>query len=65
MWAERAAAFAAKVKDFSEYLASLGLIGNLGEIEARVTYQDACHLAHAQRIKKQPRQSRKPYQVCN
>jgi glycolate oxidase iron-sulfur subunit len=55
-WAERAATFAAKVKDFSEYLAGLGLTGNLGAIEARVTYQDACHLAHAQRIKKQPRQ---------
>ncbi len=27
----------------------------MGRIEARVTYQDACHLAHAQRITKQPR----------
>jgi glycolate oxidase iron-sulfur subunit len=24
-------------------------------VKLRVTYQDACHLAHAQRIKKQPR----------
>ena len=26
------------------------------EVRARVTYQDACHLVHAQRIRKQPRQ---------
>jgi glycolate oxidase iron-sulfur subunit len=55
-WADRAAAFAAKVKDVSEFLAGLGLVGKLGRIDARVTYQDACHLAHAQRITKQPRQ---------
>ncbi|HET8628311.1 MAG TPA: heterodisulfide reductase-related iron-sulfur binding cluster [Thermomicrobiales bacterium] len=55
-WADRAAAFAAKVKDVSEFLAGLGLVGELGRIEARVTYQDACHLAHAQRITKPPRQ---------
>jgi glycolate oxidase iron-sulfur subunit len=55
-WAERGAAVAAKVKDFSEYLAGLGLVGELGEIRARVTYQDACHLAHAQRITRQPRE---------
>lgn len=54
-WADRAAKFSAKVKDITEYLAKLGLVGKLGRIEARVTYQDACHLAHAQRITKQPR----------
>lgn len=55
-WAARAAAFAAKVRDISEFLVGLGLVGELGEIKARVTYQDACHLAHAQRITKQPRE---------
>ncbi len=54
-WADRAVAFSAKVKDISEYLAKLGLVGDLGELPVRVTYQDACHLAHAQRITKQPR----------
>lgn len=54
-WADRAAAFAAKVKDVSEYLAELGLVAPLGELKVRVTYQDACHLAHAQRITRQPR----------
>ncbi len=55
-WADRAAAFAAKVKDISEFLGGLGLVGELGRIAARVTYQDACHLAHGQRITKQPRE---------
>lgn len=54
-WAERAAAFSARVRDFSEYLAELGLAASPGALPARVTYQDACHLAHAQRITKQPR----------
>lgn len=54
-WAERARNFSAKVKDFSEFLAGVGLAGAPGALPARVTYQDACHLAHAQRITKQPR----------
>ena len=50
-WADRAAAFSARVKDASE------LLGEWpgGRFEAAVTYQDACHLAHAQRIREQPR----------
>jgi glycolate oxidase iron-sulfur subunit len=54
-WAVRAAAVAAKVRDVSEYLASLPLPDRLGRLEMRATYQDACHLAHAQRIREQPR----------
>ena len=44
-----------KVKDLTEWLAEVGLPGPEGESKLRITYQDACHLAHAQRIKKQPR----------
>jgi glycolate dehydrogenase iron-sulfur subunit len=44
-----------KVKDLSEWLAEIGLPEPAREVKMRVTYQDACHLAHAQRIKKQPR----------
>ena len=51
-WAERATAFAARVKDASELLAGLPA----GRFEGAVTYQDACHLAHAQRIREQPRE---------
>lgn len=54
-WASRAASFSGKVRDFSEFLAELGLIGTLAPLPARVTYQDACHLAHAQRVSAQPR----------
>ena len=44
-----------RVKDLSEWLAEVGLPEPKHELKTRVTYQDACHLAHAQRIKKQPR----------
>ena len=54
-YAERARAFVAKVRDVSEYLVELSLEGRLGEIKKRVTYQESCHLAHAQRIREQPR----------
>jgi len=50
----RARAFSARVRDVTEYLAELG-----AEVPARfdatVAYQDPCHLAHAQRIREQPR----------
>jgi glycolate oxidase iron-sulfur subunit len=44
-----------KVKDLTEWLAEVGLPAPRREVNTRVTYQDACHLAHAQRIRKQPR----------
>jgi glycolate oxidase iron-sulfur subunit len=44
-----------RVKDISEWLAEVGLPAPKHDVRLRVTYQDACHLAHAQRIKKQPR----------
>jgi len=47
--------FAAKTKDVNEFLDELGLIGPRGEIRATATYHDACHLAHAQRVREQPR----------
>ncbi len=44
-----------RVKDLTEWLAEVGLPEPKREVKMHVTYQDACHLAHAQRIKKQPR----------
>ncbi len=55
-WAERARALAARVRDVTEYIASLEVPAPLGRLEARVTYQDPCHLAHAQGIRRQPRE---------
>ncbi len=44
-----------RVKDITEWLAEIGLPEPARPTKLRVTYQDACHLAHAQRIRKQPR----------
>jgi glycolate oxidase iron-sulfur subunit len=44
-----------RVKDLTEWLVEVGLPPAEREVKTRVTYQDACHLAHAQRIRKQPR----------
>ena len=44
-----------RVKDLTEWLAEVGLPPAQHDVKMRVTYQDACHLAHAQRIRKQPR----------
>ncbi len=52
---ERARAFAAKVRDVNEFLAGLEPIAERHPVEARVAYHDACHLAHAQGIRAQPR----------
>jgi glycolate oxidase iron-sulfur subunit len=55
-WENRAIAFSASVRDVSEYLDEIGLPAELlGPVERTVTYQDACHLAHAQRITAAPR----------
>jgi glycolate oxidase iron-sulfur subunit len=54
-WRDRAHAFSAKVRDITEYLDAIGLGPGLGPLPAIVTYQDPCHLAHAQRITAAPR----------
>lgn len=55
-WAARAEAFSAKVRDVHEFLASIPLnTRDLRPLPLRVTYQEPCHLAHAQRITAQPR----------
>jgi glycolate oxidase iron-sulfur subunit len=48
-------AFAAKVRDISEFLIELGAVPPTGELLIRATYHDACHLCHAQKIRSQPR----------
>jgi len=54
-WAERARAIAAKVKDVSELLAAQPAVAERHPVRLRVAYHDACHLAHAQRIRAEPR----------
>jgi glycolate oxidase iron-sulfur subunit len=52
---DKARQFRAKMKDITEFLADLELNRNLGPIDATVTYQDSCHLAHGQKIREAPR----------
>jgi glycolate oxidase iron-sulfur subunit len=55
-WAERAAAFAAKVRDVTELLDEHGPVAPRHPLEVSVVYHDACHLAHAQGVRRQPRE---------
>jgi len=52
---ERAKAFSARFKDVTEFLAAIDFNRDFGTVKARATYQDPCHLGHAQRILKAPR----------
>lgn len=52
---DRAARFSERVKDISEYLAGLDFKTPRNALPLTVAYQDACHLAHAQRITSAPR----------
>jgi glycolate oxidase iron-sulfur subunit len=54
-WAERAAAFSARVRDVHEVLAELEPRAQRHPFRARVAYHDACHLGHAQKVRNQPR----------
>ena len=51
---EEAERFAGLVKDISEVLVDADL--PLGELRETVTYHDACHLAHGQKVRAQPRE---------
>jgi len=54
-WAERARRFAGRVSDISEFLAREPLRGPLRPLARTVTYHDPCHVAHGQKIRKEPR----------
>jgi glycolate oxidase iron-sulfur subunit len=55
-WAERARSFSSKVRDIAELLAEAGSRAERHPVPLRVAYHDACHLAHAQAVRAQPRQ---------
>lgn len=55
-WAQRAEAFVAKVRDILEFLAEYEPQAARKPIGlSRIVYHDACHLAHAQGVRAQPR----------
>ena len=54
-WSERAREFSARVREVTELLAEYEPVAPRTPIEMRVAYHDACHLAHAQAVREQPR----------
>lgn len=52
---EKAERLVAKMKDVAEFLGSISLRAPTREVRAKVTYHDACHLAHGQGVREQPR----------
>lgn len=55
-WAPRARAFASKVRDVTEILAQLPARAERHALPVRVAYHDACHLAHGQGVRREPRE---------
>nr|WP_243638244.1 glycolate oxidase subunit GlcF [Rubrobacter taiwanensis] len=55
-YAERAKEFSARVRDASEFLNELGPAAERHPLPVVAAYHDACHLAHAQGIRRQPRE---------
>lgn len=54
-YADRAKIFSSRVRDVTEFLAGRDLYKPAHRVDRVVTYQEPCHLAHAQRITAQPR----------
>jgi glycolate oxidase iron-sulfur subunit len=55
-WEGRAEAFSAKVRDVTELLAEHEPVAPRHPLPMSIAYHDACHLAHAQRVRAQPRE---------
>jgi len=54
-WAERAKSFSDKVRDVSKLLAESEPVATRHPVRLKVAYHDACHLAHAQQVRSEPR----------
>ncbi len=54
-WRTRAERFSSRVRDITEVLDAMQLDSHIGRIDAVVTYQEPCHLVHAQRVSAAPR----------
>ncbi len=55
VWRARAQRFSDRVRDVTEVLDAVELDPRLGRVDAAVTYQEPCHLVHAQRVSGAPR----------
>ena len=54
-YSERAKDFSKRVKDITEFLTETNIPLNMKSLAESITYHDACHLAHTQKITEQPR----------
>lgn len=54
-YAHKAEQFAAKVTDVSKHLYDHEFVIPRGKVSKRITYHDACHLAHGQKVWDEPR----------
>jgi glycolate oxidase iron-sulfur subunit len=54
-WAERAEKFSEKVRDVSQLLTECDPVATRHPVPLKVAYHDACHLAHAQKVRSEPR----------
>ncbi|MFN2504772.1 MAG: (Fe-S)-binding protein [Acidimicrobiales bacterium] len=55
-WAERGKRFSEKVRDVSQLLAESEPVARRHPVPLKVAYHDPCHLAHAQKVRSEPRQ---------
>jgi glycolate oxidase iron-sulfur subunit len=55
-YAEKARRFSSMVRDVTEFVAGLPLQPPKAPLPYRVTYQDSCHLVHAQKVRSAPRE---------
>lgn len=53
---ERWQKIADKVYDISQYLIKIGYKKNFGEVKAKITYHDPCHLVRGMNVSKEPRE---------
>ena len=56
VYSQKAQVFSGLTKDITEFLVNLPIKIPNSRIPRKITYQDPCHLAHAQRITSAPRQ---------
>jgi len=54
-YAEKARLFSNRVKDISEFLTNVEPCAPMSALTEKVTYHDACHLCHSQKITEEPR----------
>lgn len=56
VYSERAKKFSSRIKDILEFLAEIPIEKGMQAPDEAITYHDACHLCHTQKITVQPRQ---------